>query len=244
MTITTVNLSIKDGAGATQLARAEQNSVDNSVAFHHALEMGGALIAAGNPLPVSIVSGGGGGGAVTQSGSWTVGITGTLPGFAATPTVNVGTMPSVTLSGTSAVSLTALPPLSAGSATIGNVGIMGTLPAFSATPTVNIGTTPSPALTVVVSTDRGSTITTGGTDQILAAANALRKELIIQNPPTAIESLFINLGAAASLTSNNFAQLPPGASVSLSLGSGLIDQEAVHVIAATAGHVWFAKEFQ
>ena len=90
------------------------------------------------------------------------GISGTLPAFAATPTVNVGTMPTTTVTGTVAVtgayqatqpvSLAALPALATGSNAIGSVtntafGISGTLPAFAATPTVNIGTAPTIAVT-------------------------------------------------------------------------------------------------
>ena len=95
----------------------------------------------GNPIYVS--GGGGGGGAVTQSGTWNVGISGTLPAFAATPTFNIGTAPSLTI-GT-------LPALPTGSNAIGSItnssfGISGTLPAFASAPTVNIGTSPTIAI--------------------------------------------------------------------------------------------------
>jgi hypothetical protein len=63
--------------------------------------------AAGVPVPVTIsgassftCTGSCGGGPVTQSGSWNVGLTGTLPAFAATPTVNIGTVPTVGVTGT------------------------------------------------------------------------------------------------------------------------------------------------
>jgi hypothetical protein len=69
------------------------------------------------PLPSSS-----GGGAATQSGAWSVGITGTLPNFASPPTVNIGSLPSVTVSNLLAIqpiSATAL-PLPTGAATAAN----------------------------------------------------------------------------------------------------------------------------
>jgi hypothetical protein len=126
-----------------------------------------------------------------QQTGGSVSITGTLPAFAATPTVNVGTMPNVTLSGTSPVSVSNFPvtqaisaaslPLPTGAATAagltainttlgtpmqqtgGSVSITGTLPAFAATPTVNVGTMPNVTLsgTSPVSVSDGSDITLG-----------------------------------------------------------------------------------
>lgn len=113
------------------------------------------------------------------------------------------------------------------------------------------GCSGSSAISAVTATSRGITLTTGGTDQTIAAANATRKVLVIQNPCVAVsqgiaaaESVFVNIGAAASLTSNaNFAELPACASVTLMVGPGLVDQEAIHVNAATTGHIIYAKEF-
>lgn len=102
----------------------------------------------------------------------------------------------------------------------------------------------SSAPTAVTATSRGGTITAGGTDQVLAAANGARLALVIQNPCSATESLFVNLGAAATVGgSANAADLPACGSVTLAIASGLIDREAVHVIAATTGHVFIAKEY-
>jgi hypothetical protein len=73
--------------------------------------------------------------AVTQSGTWNVGVTGSV---AVTGTFFQATQP---------VSIAALPALATGSNVIGSIsnttfGISGTLPAFAATPTFNIGTAP------------------------------------------------------------------------------------------------------
>ena len=84
----------------------------------------------------------------TQSGAWSVGLTGTLPAFAATPTVNLGSLNGAALdSSVQAVKTAIGSPFQAGGL-IGNtafgatqsgawsVGLAGTLPAFAATPTV------------------------------------------------------------------------------------------------------------
>ena len=119
-----------------------------------------AITAASLPLPA---------GAMQQSGG-SVGISGTLPAFTATPTFNCGTgcggsltwpgtatpttygaAPTGTVPGinasvtnfpaTQAISAASLPlPAGAMQQSGGTVGLTGTLPAFAAAPTVNIGT--------------------------------------------------------------------------------------------------------
>jgi hypothetical protein len=79
---------------------------------------------------------------VVQSGAWSMGLTGSLPAFAATPTFNVGTIAGIaTETGVQQVRTALGSPFQAGGS-IGNTafGISGTLPAFAATPTVNLGT--------------------------------------------------------------------------------------------------------
>ena len=98
--------------------------------------------------------------------------------------------------------------------------------------------------TVVTATSRGGTITTGGADQTIAAANASRHALVIQNPCSATESLFVNINAAASTTgSGNALEIAACGIATLSVAPGLIDQEAVHITAATTGHAFYAKEY-
>jgi hypothetical protein len=74
-------------------------------------------------------------------GNTAFGISGTLPAFAATPTVNIGTAPSIAVTGTfwqatQPVSLTALPALPAGSNTIGTVNVTSAAATGSAVPTL------------------------------------------------------------------------------------------------------------
>ena len=112
----------------------------------------------------------------------------------------------------------------------------------------------------LVSTDRSGRVTVGGKSQVLAPANPLRKQLIIENPLTAAEqglpvaeNLYVNVGGQpATLTVGNFANLAPGGSVSFIISrappwpgaaGGLIDTSAVTVTAATPGHAWNAKEY-
>lgn len=67
-----------------------------------------------------------------QSGTWNVGLTGTLPAFAATPTVNIGTAPSIAVTGTfwqatQPVSAASLPlPTNAALETGGNLATVAT----------------------------------------------------------------------------------------------------------------------
>jgi hypothetical protein len=99
------------------------------------INTGGApLGVSANPLVSSLAAGSQTIGAISNT---SFGISGSLPGFASTPTVNVGTMPNVVLG--------------AGSAAIGSIsntafGISGSLPAFAATPTFNVGTMPNVVL--------------------------------------------------------------------------------------------------
>lgn len=105
---------------------------------------------------------------------------------------------------------------------------------------------------VSTSTARGTTITVGGTSQTLAAANPLRRSLVIQNPCSAAsqgiaaaENIVINLTSAATINgSGNFAELPPCYSMTLRVADGVINQELITVNAATTGHIIYAKEFQ
>lgn len=104
-------------------------------------------------------------------GNTSFGISGTLPAFASTPTVNLGTLNgAATLSGQAAISATLGSPFQAGGS-IGNTsfGISGTLPAFAATPAFTIsGTLPAFAATPTV--DLGS---------LNGAATSLKQDSII-----------------------------------------------------------------
>ncbi len=95
-------------------------------------------------------------------------------------------------------------------------------------------------------TDRSGSITTGGAAQTLAAVNASRHYLLIQNPLSATtqgiataESLFFNF-TATSVESEPSIELAPGDIFTME-GSA-ISTELISVVAATTGHKWAAKE--
>ena len=100
---------------------------------------------------------------------------------------------------------------------------------------------------LVTMTERSSTVTAGGTSQQLAAANASRRYLFIQNPNTTAgqgvtaENLYIRFGAVAAGIDNGTAiELLPGASLTYeSLAS---PTQAIQVIAATTAHKFIAME--
>lgn len=89
-------------------------------------------------------------------------------------------------------------------------------------------------------TDRGTTITVGGTSQTLAAANATRRFLLIVNPPTETETLYVNFTSAAAANQTS-VPLSPGGSM-LMQSPGLVSNELVTVVAATTGHTVACKE--
>jgi hypothetical protein len=91
-----------------------------------------------------------------------------------------------------------------------------------------------------VYTNRGGTITLGGTSQQIMAVNAARKRMIIQNPSSEIESLFMNFTAAANAGNNTSFELMPGGYFDSAFGP--VSTEAINVVAATTGHKFVAKE--
>lgn len=109
--------------------------------------------------------------------------------------------------------------------------------------------TPGPAS--VSATARGSAIVTGGTAQTLVAANTSRKAIVIENPCSSTtqgiataESIFINFTSAASVSSSaNAAEIAPCSQYALGLNGGVVTPELISIIAATTGHIIYAKEF-
>jgi hypothetical protein len=96
----------------------------------------------------------------------------------------------------------------------------------------------------ITPTDKGGTMTAGGTAQTAIASNSSRKGGWIQNPCSATESLFISTTTSATTTgASDDAELPACASFSLVTSGGVITA-AVSVNAATTGHRWLAKEVQ
>lgn len=89
-------------------------------------------------------------------------------------------------------------------------------------------------------TDKGGTITTGGTAQAAIASNVARKAYCIQNDPAATEILSVRLNGTASATSGTILSAGKQACSQ----AGFIDTSAVSVFAATTGHRWFGYEGQ
>jgi hypothetical protein len=87
-------------------------------------------------------------------------------------------------------------------------------------------------------TDCSGTITAGGTAQQLAAANASRCYLLIQNVDPA-EDLWIDFGTIAVASQPSIKLLPGGA---FSMEGSFVTGQSVSVIAATTSHPYTAKE--
>lgn len=98
----------------------------------------------------------------------------------------------------------------------------------------------SAQVSVYGTTDKGGTITTGGTAQNAIASNIYRKIWCIQNDPDASEVLSVRLGGTASATSGIILQ----AGQQACSAPGSLDTGAVSVYAATTGHRWFGFEGQ
>lgn len=89
--------------------------------------------------------------------------------------------------------------------------------------------------------DASDTITSGGTAQTALAANPGRKYLLIQNPSTASEVLWVSLVGTAAVDTEGSVSIEAGGA--LVFENGFVPSSAVSVIAATTGHkftIWWA----
>lgn len=86
-------------------------------------------------------------------------------------------------------------------------------------------------------TDRSGTITLGGTAQTIAAANAARKYLLIQN--SSDTDMWCNFTTTAVNSQPSF-KIPAGAGFFME--SGYVSTELVSCIGATTGKIFTAKE--
>jgi hypothetical protein len=84
--------------------------------------------------------------------------------------------------------------------------------------------------------DLSGTVTTGGTSQVLRAANGQKARVLIANPTTATENLFVNTSSAASTSAAGSIPIAPGGALTLNTA------EAVNITAATTGHAFIAKD--
>lgn len=88
--------------------------------------------------------------------------------------------------------------------------------------------------------DFSGTITTGGTSQTACAVDQTCSYVLIQNPFAEVETLFVNFGAAASLTAAGSINLAPGGNI---LFEGeFVPVNDIRVNAATTGHKFVIKK--
>ena len=88
--------------------------------------------------------------------------------------------------------------------------------------------------------DFSGTVAVGGTSQALIPANAARNGILIQNPTSEIEPLFINFDAAASVAGGSIELLP--GQIWPPDQTTVLSSQAINVTAATAAHRFIAKE--
>ena len=86
-------------------------------------------------------------------------------------------------------------------------------------------------------TNRSGSITTGGTSQQLAPANANRNYLFIQNVSSS--DLWFNFGTAAVTDQPSIRLLP---AQSFTMEGSFVSTDAVNIISATTGDKFVAKE--
>lgn len=118
--------------------------------------------------------------------------------------------------------------------------VVGTIDIDQTTPGTTNGVVINPRS--VTPTDKGGTIAAGGTQQTLAALNANRKALVIQNPATATENLYVAISGSATVNgAGNYAELVPGGSCVVDIDN-MVYTGAVSVNAATTGHRFISTE--
>lgn len=116
----------------------------------------------------------------------------------------------------------------------------GTTVGISGTPTVNATLTGTAASPVALGalTDRSGTVTSGGSAQTIAAANAARRYFIIQNHSDT--DLWLNFGVAAVANQPSFKIAANGGTMVFE--GSYIPTGLVSIIGATTGKAFTAKE--
>lgn len=98
----------------------------------------------------------------------------------------------------------------------------------------------NPPVSQSATTNKSGAITTGGTSQTLAAANAARRYLLIQNKRSASESFWVRVDGTAAVTDSPSIEVAPG--VTLTFEGSFVPTGQVNVIAATTGTKFTALE--
>jgi hypothetical protein len=189
--------------------------------------------------------GGGGGGPVTQSGTWTVGLNGSLPAFAATPTFNLGTLNGAALDASVQAVRAALgSPFQAGGAvSVSNFPGSQAVTNAGTFAVQNSAATPAGANVIgstslrSAGTNRSASVTT--TASTLMAANTGRQGWKVKNDCTV--AVWVNFDATATVApgSGNF-QIPAGGY--LSSEPGFVETGAMSAIAASGTCALTARE--
>lgn len=89
--------------------------------------------------------------------------------------------------------------------------------------------------------DSSTTITLGGTPQLVFAQNLTRRVLQIYNLYSSGEILGVSFGGALALDTPGILEVAPGGV--LIYDAGFIPNQSVYVVGATAGHKFTAKQF-
>lgn len=87
-------------------------------------------------------------------------------------------------------------------------------------------------------TNRSGSITAGTTSQVAAVANTARKWLVIQNPSTETEPLYVEFGAVATIASTSM-ELEPGAMLLFDVA---VPTDSINVNATSTLHKFFVLE--
>jgi hypothetical protein len=134
-----------------------------------------------------------------------VGISGTLPAFANTPTFNIGTVPSLTFTNTSFtanagtnLNTSALALESGGNLASINTKLPSSLTVSATRLLVDGSQVTQPVSMAVAPTSTLANVASSATSVTILAANSSRKTVIIANDSTAILYLKFNAGAAST----------------------------------------------
>lgn len=206
---------VKDGLEAVKTFITGLRSSDSALfGVQHLLHQDGSSVSNGAPLPVTLQGVGSVVVPVSQSGSWTVAVTGpvVVTDFDQLLARVGATSDTKVTSGSSSGSVIAL--------------LKGILDATGGGGGGGLSGGP------VTETDASGTITAGGTAQTAIASNTSRSFLKITNPHQSDDLWFSTTGTAAVNGSNGSVLLPAGTGIVFDL---LVPTGAVSVISATTG---------
>jgi len=209
------------GGGGSGGTVAQGSAAAASNAWPVSETVAGSIVSSSNPVPMTFGSGV------------------MLPGFAATPTVNLGALNGAALDSSVQAVKTALgsPFQAGGSIANTSFGISGNLPAFAATPTFNVGTIPAVVLAAGSNAIGSVTVTSlpslaAGTNTIGAISNTSFGAN--QGTPAVVANawpVYPTIGGSA-VGASNPVPITYGSGVSLPSGSNPIGTVGVTALPA------------